>query len=312
MAKCLIIGGGFVGAHLASHLSARDHEVTVYSRSFAAPLVPSSAGQCGEIALVDGIVPPGRRLGDLIDRADVVFYLAGGSTPAAAGVDPGGSMLAHVGPAAAVLDVMRDTSTRRLVIASSGGTIYGAATVHPTPESYPPLPASLHGLHSLMIERYVEYFASHHGFETVVLRLANPYGPRQRAHKGQGVIAAWSEALLRDEPILIYGDPGTRRDFIFIDDVVSAFALAGLEAAPGIYNIGSGVASELREVIAILRAVSGNAGHVIELEGRGVDLPITQLDSSRFTTETAWAPTVGLTEGIEVTWKWASAHFAVT
>lgn len=300
-----------MGAHLAFYLGAADYEVTVYSRSFAAPLVPPLLGNHSQIELVDGVVPPGRHLDELIESADVVFYLAGGSTPTAAGVDPGGSMLAHVVPAAAVLDLMRDTKTRRLVVASSGGTVYGAAGVHPTPESHPARPANVHGLHSFMVERYAEYFAAHDGFEIVVLRLANPYGPRQRARKGQGVIAAWSEALLRDEPLLIYGDPGTRRDFIFIDDVVSAFALAGLEAPPGTYNIGSGIASELRDVVAILQEVSGRTGHVLELDGRGVDLPITQLDSSRFTAATGWIPTVGLMEGIEATWKWASAHMIV-
>ncbi len=217
-------------------------------------------------------------------------------------------MLAHVVPAAAVLDVMRETSTRRLVIVSSGGTVYGATKLHPTPESYPARPASLHGLHSLTIEKYTEYFAEHHDFDIVILRLANPYGPRQHARKGQGVIAAWSEALFRDESLVMYGDPTTRRDFVFVSDAVAAIALAGLEASAGTYNVGSGVATELREVVALLEDVSEKRADVIQVDGRGVDLPTTQLDCSRLMAATGWEPRVGLVEGIGTTWDWVSAH----
>ena len=113
----------------------------------------------GEIALVEGSVPPGVGLRELISESEVVFYMAGTSTPESASLDPGASIANHIVPAAAVLDLMCDTPTRRIVVASSGGTVYGAAMEFPTPEDHPTRPISLHGHHSLTIERYARFFA---------------------------------------------------------------------------------------------------------------------------------------------------------
>jgi UDP-glucose 4-epimerase len=242
----------------------------------------------------------------LVAEAEIVFYLAGTSTPAAASTDPGGSMARHVVPAAAVLELMRETSTRRIVIASSGGTVYGLPGQLPTPEDYPTRPISLHGHHSLTIERYAQFFAERYGFETIILRYSNPYGPHQIARRGQAVIAAWIEALAKDEPLLMFGDPQTRRDFVFIDDLVEATAGAGLHAAPGIYNVGSGQATSLQEVVDLLMAAARRQPAVIHTDARPVDVPVTQLDCSRLRAATGWHPAVSLPDGIRANWEWIS------
>jgi UDP-glucose 4-epimerase len=222
-----------------------------------------------------------------------------------ASTDPGGSIVRHVVPAAAVLDLMRETTSRRLVIASSGGTVYGVATRLPTPEDHPTRPISLHGHNSLTVERYAQFFAERHDFETIILRFSNPYGPGQIARRGQGVIAAWSQALARDEPLVLYGDPETRRDFLYIDDLVDATARAGLSAPTGVYNVGSGVSTPLREVIDLLVAAGGRPTKVVDADARPVDVPVTHLDCSRLQRTTGWHPTVSLAEGIDACLEWA-------
>jgi UDP-glucose 4-epimerase len=307
IANCLIVGGGFLGGHLADRLARDGHRVTVYSRSFSEWLTREERGPSGSIRLIEGELPPGAALREVIAAADVVFYMAGASTPASASRDPGGSMARHVVPAAAVLDLMRETPTRRVVVASSGGTVYGAADVLPTPEDHPARPISLHGHHSLTIERYARFFAEQYRFETVILRYSNAYGPGQLARRGQGVIAAWSSALARGEPLVVFGDPETRRDFIFIDDLVEATARAGLLADPGIYNVGSGEATPLREVLEIVRAVAQKKNvDIIHRNARGIDLPATQLDYSKLAASVGWRPAVGLTDGITASWEWIS------
>jgi len=259
----------------------------------------------GEIALVEGSVPPGVGLMELIAESDVVFYMAGTSTPESANLDPGASIANHIVPAAAVLDLMCDTPTRRIVVASSGGTVYGAATEFPTPEDHPTRPISLHGHHSLTIERYARFFAERHGFEPVILRYSNPYGPGQLARRGQGVIAAWSQALARGEPLRIFGDPATRRDFIYIDDLVSATVDAGLIAPADTYNVGSGEASSLEEVIELLTSAAGLEGaQVVRVGERGVDVPMTQLECGRLSGVIDWTPRVALPEGIRASLDW--------
>lgn len=279
--------------------------VTIYSRSFNEWLVPKDHSSKGRIELVEGELPTGRGLTELIAAADVVFYMAGGSTPAMASADPGDSIVRHVVPAAAVLDLMRETSTRRLVLASSGGTVYGIATQLPTPEDHPTLPISLHGHHSLTIERYAQFFAERYGFEMIILRFSNPYGPGQIARRGQAVIAAWLQALAHGEPLLVYGDPQTRRDFVFVDDLIEATTEAGLHAPPGVYNVGSGRATTLQEVIDLLLAAAGRSAQVVRVDPRPVDVPVTQLDCSRLQQVVDWRPLVPLREGIQASWEWA-------
>ncbi len=291
---------------MAERLARVGHFVTVYSRSFNGPLALRKESGIDLIRLVEGEVPPGDDLLKLVAEADIVFYLAGTSTPAAANTDPGGSMARHVVPAAAVLELMRETSTRRIVVASSGGTVYGQAKQLPTPEDYPTRPISLHGHHSLTIERYAQFFAERYGFETIILRYSNPYGPHQIARRGQAVVAAWMEALAQDKPLLMFGDPQTRRDFVFIDDLVEATALAGLHVAPGTYNVGSGQATPLQEVVDLLVAAARRQPEIVHTDARPVDVPVTQLDCSRLQSATGWHPTVSLPDGIQASWEWVA------
>ncbi|MCW3029474.1 MAG: NAD-dependent epimerase/dehydratase [Solirubrobacterales bacterium] len=286
---------------------ARDgHRVTIYSRSFSEWLFRAHDERIHDaIRLVEGEVPPGGALTEHLASADIVFYMAGSSTPAAASTDPGGSMARHVVPAAAVLDLMRETDTRRIVISSSGGTVYGAPTTLPTPEHHPTRPISLHGHHSLTIERYAEFFAEKHGFETTILRFSNPYGPGQVARRGHGVIAAWSEAILRDEPVVVFGETSIRRDFLFIDDLVAATVRAAFDAPAGTYNVGSGDATRLQEIIDTLKDTAGHEVEVERVERRAVDVPVTQLDYSKLENAVGWRPSVSIADGIERSWEWA-------
>jgi UDP-glucose 4-epimerase len=302
----LVVGGGFLGSHVAQRLAAEGHRVIVYSRSFNEWLVRSDRSSKGNIELAEGELPAGRGLTELIDAADVVFYMAGSSTPSMAQIDPGGSITSSVVPAAAVLDLMRETSTRRIVVASSGGTVYGAAERLPTSEECPTKPISLHGHNSLTVERYAMFFAEQHGFEPVILRYSNPYGPGQLARRGQGVVAAWCEALAHQETITIYGDGRALRDFVFIDDAADATVLAGLQAAgPATYNVGSGESWSLRDLLDLLQRVAERRATIRRIPARAVDVPATQLDCTRIGSDLGWRSTTRLDDGIRASWDWA-------
>lgn len=260
----------------------------------------------GRIELAEGELPAGRGLAELIDAADVVFYMAGSSTPAMAQTDPGGSITTSVVPAAAVLDLMRGTSTRRIVLASSGGTVYGAVEQLPTSEEHPTRPISLHGHNSLTVERYAMFFAEQYGFEPVILRYSNPYGPGQLARHSQGVVAAWCEALAHEETITLYGDGQVQRDFVFIDDAAEATVLAGLQAAgPAVYNVGSGESWSLQSLLETLQRVAERRARIRRVSARPVDVPATRLDCTRLSSDLGWQPTTSLEDGIRASWEWA-------
>ncbi|HEY5198149.1 MAG TPA: NAD-dependent epimerase/dehydratase family protein [Solirubrobacteraceae bacterium] len=305
MTKCLVLGGGFLGSHVAVGLLAAGHPVTLYSRSFNDWLDgPELVGR-ERIRRVQGILPPGEGLAELVDAAEVVFFLGGSSTPTMAGTDPGGSIMASVVPATALLDLMRETSTRRVVLASSGGAVYGVVNQLPTPEDHPTEPISIHGHNSLTVERYAMFYARRYGFEPVILRYANPYGPGQLARRGQGVIAAWCDALAHGRGISVYGDPATRRDLLYVDDAAAATVAAGFDADPGTYNVGSGCSFSLDELAGRLQRISGREAPIERLPHRGVDVPATQLDCSLLRAQTGWEPVTGLDDGLRASWEWA-------
>jgi UDP-glucose 4-epimerase len=302
----LVVGGGFLGSHVAHRLAADGHTVVVFSRSFNDWLVRHDRPISGSIELAEGELPGAHGLADLIEQADVVFYLAGSSTPAIAQTDPGGSIVSSVVPAAAVLDLMRETSTRRIVIASSGGTVYGAVKQLPTSEQHPTEPISLHGHNSLTVERYAMFFAERHGFEPIILRYSNPFGPGQLARRGQGVVAAWCEALAHDETITLYGDGRARRDFVFVEDAADATVRAGLNASgPAVYNVGSGESTSLQDLLELLQREAGRRARIDQIPARPVDVPVTQLDCTRIAEELGWTARTSLEDGIRASWEWA-------
>jgi UDP-glucose 4-epimerase len=297
----LVIGGGFLGSNLGWRLVDGGHAVTVYSRSFLGAPEPQPAGPWRDVRTVRGELPRADRLEELIAEADLVFYMAGVTTPAGSEADPAGMIGSSVVPATSVFDLMRRRGPGRIVIASSGGTIYGEPRYVPTDEDHPLEPASLHGHNSLTIERYAEFFARRDGLEVVVLRYSNPYGPGQRVRSGQGVVGAGADPDVAGRPITVYGALETRRDLIYIDDAVEATILAASQAAPNAYNVGSGASVALGELLDLFGELGGGPVEVDRQPARGVDVTVTELDSGRLEREVGWRPTTPLREGLRRT-----------
>jgi UDP-glucose 4-epimerase len=309
--RALVLGGGLLGGHVAAALAERGHPTTVFTRSFN-PWLLEHHDRWDLLDLVEGIIAPVPQLAELIDDADVVYFMAGTSTPLHADQHTASSMLDSVATALTVLDLMRETSTRRVVLASSGGTVYGEPDRLPTDEQQPLDPISIHGLNSLVTERYAEFFASRHGLEVTVLRYSNVYGPGQTGRRGQGVIATWCRALALGEPVTVFGDLGVRRDFVYASDAAAATVAAGLAPdALGTFNVGSGEGVTLGEVLDLVLEAAGGRGQVRQEPARGLDVSATALDCSRLASVSGWSATTPLAVGIGMSWSWVSHHLAV-
>ena len=304
-ARCLVIGGGLLGSHVARELVRNGHAVSVYSRSFSDWLLAER--ELGlEVELVPGEIPPGRGLDELVSDAEIVFFLAGSSTPRLSEEDAVGSIMGSLTPALSVMESLRRTNVRRIVIASSGGTVYGPVDELPTSEDAPTRPISLHGVNSLAIEGYAAFYAREHGMRPLILRFSNVFGPGERVHFQQAVVATWCDALSRGLPLTVVGDGSVERDFLFADDaavatVKAAFATEG----PAIYNVGSGRSQSLREILDMLAQVSGLSPEVRLVPARPIDVPATRLDSSRLREATGWSASTDFSAGLAASWAWA-------
>lgn len=193
----------------------------------------------------------------------------------------------------------------RLVTFSSGGTVYGPPSEPPFAETEPPRPVNAYGEAKVAIERELE--AS--GLDTVVLRVANAYGPGQRPAPGQGVLAHWMDAVLRGAEVQLYGNPDATRDYVYVDDIARAAVAAHAAAsAPRVVNVGSGVATTLDDLLdALAPVVAPHALRVVRHEARDTDTAHSTLDVSLAASALGWTPRVGLAEGVARMWDWRTS-----
>jgi UDP-glucose 4-epimerase len=273
-----VIGAsGFIGGATARRLEQDGLPTVRYTR--ADPFL-SPAGDLAE-ALVD---------------ASVIFWLASSIRPArseAAAVDQ--RLLEDL-----LSQLAKRGSQARIVAISSGGTVYDTDFTPPYSELSPVRSANEYGRAMLAVETLLRDCWPDH----VVLRASNAYGPGQPARRGQGVIAHWLDSILREEPIRIMGDPEVKRDYVYIDDLVTALLAAGhRHDAPRILNIGSGIPTSLRELATIVNDAVGSPVEVEQTPGRTFDAPSTWLDVSLARTALGWRPHTDLSAGVRNTWR---------
>lgn len=192
-----------------------------------------------------------------------------------------------------------EQGTKQVVFASSGGTVYSGQDCPFTEES-PALGINAYGRAKVAMEK----LATDSPLQTINLRIANAYGAGQRIDRGQGVIATWMNSIVHKEPINAYGSLSVTRDFVYIDDVVTALVNAAFnESAVGRVNIGSGKATPLTEIISELREISGQELIINELPSRGIDRESSWLEISKAKEYLHWIPQTSLHEGLVMTWE---------
>lgn len=203
---------------------------------------------------------------------------------------------------------------RRILLASSGGAVYDTSRPAPYDELAPTAPASAYARLKLDIE---EAFLAGAGqiSQRTVLRLSNVYGPGQRLGTGQGVVGHWFRALLDGEPIRLFGDPETIRDYVYVADVADAFVFAAqaAEPPPPVLNIGSGEPTSLRALVHVLLRAAGRPEHPVEMTAdRPFDRRHTWLDVDAAHHRIGWQPTTTLQDGLTATWERAVADQVTT
>ena len=138
-----------------------------------------------------------------------------------------------------------------------------------------------------------------HGLDGLVLRVANPFGPRQRLDAAQGVVPVFLGKALRHEPLQIWGDGTTVRDFLNVADVVAALlAAVGYQGEEILFNIGSGQGISLNQLIVLLECQLNRSLEVEYLPSRGCDVPTNVLCIDRAKRALDWKPQIPVAEGL--------------
>jgi len=308
--RVLLVGGaGFLGIATAGILSRQDRRFTVLSRSKVSPprlskLLEESNGLgeyvCGDsrdVHLVDRLVA---------DHKDIV-HMAHAQVRGVTSSDPSTELGDNLTAALPVFAAAARHQAK-VVVLSSGGTVYGQARTVPVCTDHPLAPISSYGLTKVALEHCALYFARTVGLRCVILRPGNAYGPGQVPFRGQGFVATAMATILSGGTVRVFGRPGTTRDYVFVDDVAEAIVLAlDKGESSAVYNVGSGQGFSNDDVLDLVEKVLAHGGWSVHREyaaSRPEDVACNILDSSAFQRVTGWSPKVGIEAGLEQTFAW--------
>jgi UDP-glucose 4-epimerase len=288
----VVVGGGLLGRHVATACTEAGRPVVLLARRAPEPavrgarLVRGDAGDLGALAEV------------LAEGAHVV-WCAGALLPAApsdadAGID--------LGPLESALGLLADRGGA-ITFFSSGGTVYGDPGAVPVTEDQPLRPQSVYAASKVAAEERLAG-ARARGVRAVVLRCGNVYGPYQRPGRSQGIVATALHCAQHRQPLTVFGDGSTVRDYVFVGDVASVVAktIDDLEF-PGTVNVGTGTGTRLDELVALIREVSG-VDLVEDVHStRGHDVKQVVLDTARLRAAMPEYRPRTLREGLTITWE---------
>ena len=304
----LVTGGaGFIGSHVCAAYREAGREVTA--------LDDLSSGRREN-------VPAGVELVEMDVRSDDVYDLV-----AERGFDVVNHHAAQIDVRVSVDDPRRDASINvdgllnllqasvrhgvdRFVFASSGGTVYGEPETLPAPEGHPKRPDAPYGITKLAGEHYLRFYRRIHGLETVALRYANVYGPRQDPHGEAGVVAIFGRRVLAGRPLVVYGDGEQTRDYVYAGDCARANVLATRMELPEpasiddlAFNVGTGVETSVNELAEAVQRAAGREVDVTHEDPRPGELQRSALDAGKIRGR-GWEAETSLAGGLEATLAW--------
>lgn len=313
--KAVVTGGaGFIGSTLVDRLLAEGHQVDVVD-----DLSTGSLTNLGDARANDSHQFTFHRLDirspelrELIahKQPEVIFHLAAQADVRVSVDRPDFDAEVNIIGSLNVFEGALAAGTRKVVVAASGGTLYGIPEKIPTPESHPQRPVSPYGVAKKAMTDYAHYYREIHGLEYTALALANVYGPRQDPHGEAGVVAIFANKLLDGVSPTIFGDGKQTRDFVFADDVVDAFSRAGERGGGLVLNIGTGVETSVRQLNDAMGTIIGFKGSAAHAPARPGELDRSALDPGRAEIHLGWKPWTTIEDGLTRTIDYVREHRA--
>lgn len=300
--RAMVTGAaGFIGSTLVDRLLADGHPVVgIDNLSSGTEINLDAARAHSDFSFV---------LADIVDHdlitllgdaePEVVFHLAAQIDVRRSVAEPEFDAAVNVVGTVRLAEAARRAGVRKVVHTSSGGSIYGVPARYPVSESVPTDPESPYAAGKVAGEIYLNTFRHLYGMDCSHIAPANVYGPRQDPHGEAGVVAIFAKALLAGVPTRVFGDGSNTRDYVFVDDVVDAFARAAGEAGGGQrFNIGTGVETSDRQLHTVIAAAAGAPDDPAFAPARLGDVARSCLDVEKAATVLGWRPRVALADGV--------------
>lgn len=308
--KCVIFGGGgFIGSTIADRFLQEGYQLRIFERPRVEPYRKFADNEAVE--WMTGDILSTHDLNAAIEGMDVVLHLVSTTLPKSSNDDPIYDVQSNVVGSLQMLNAMVANKVQKIIFISSGGTVYGTPKYLPIDEQHPTNPLVSYGITKLMIEKYLTMFEYLHGIKSVTLRVANPYGERQRIETAQGAVGVFLHNALKGNPIDIWGDGSVTRDYIHISDVAEAFVKAvNYTGSHNVFNISSGQGTSLNDLISVLEDVLGQAINRRYLAARPFDVPVSVLSNQLAQQQLHWSPLTSMSDGIARTAAWMKNELA--
>lgn len=297
--RILVTGGaGFIGSHIVEAYLAAGHEVAVVDN-----LATGRRSNVPKGARLHEVDLHARELERVFDefKPEVVNHHAAQASVKVGNADPVHDLEVNGGGTARILQLAAATGARKVIYASSGGTVYGEPESLPVSEDHPIAPRSNYGTSKFVGELYVQMVARTAGLDFTIFRYGNAFGPRQDPHGEAGVIAIFTGLMMAGRQCTIDGDGDQKKDYLYVGDIADANVRA-LEAGSGLVaNIGTGHGTTVNEIFRVLSEATGNTVEPRFGPPRPGDVRNFWLDCSRARRELGWEPRVSFEEGVRLT-----------
>ncbi len=295
-------GAGFIGSHTVDALLARSHDVAILDDlSSGKREQVNPRARCHTVDLRDA-----KRVTEIVEqeRPEAIFHLAAQMDVRRSVADPAFDAGVNLVGFLNLMEAARTRGLKRVILASSGGAIYGEQDVFPCDESHPCRPVSPYGVAKLCSEQYLFFYQHEYGIGYTAMRYGNVYGPRQDPHGEAGVVAIFCGRLLSGDSCTIYGDGRQTRDYVYVGDVAAANVAALEHECAGAFNIGTGRETDVNQLYQELAQRAGVNKAALYGAARPGEQRRSVISPARAVRELGWQPKMELRDGLAATFEY--------
>lgn len=305
--KTLVTGGcGFIGSNLVDKLIDLGYDVLVVDN-----LITGKEENINKKAKFYKInLTNYKNLESIFStlKPEIVFHLASNASVTESIKNPKFDAENNILGSINLFELSIKNKVKRIIYSSTGGAVYIEGKNLPKKENAKISPISPYGVSKYCVEKYLDYYKNLYKIERVTLRYSNVYGPRQDPFGEAGVVAIFTNRILKGERPIVYGDGNQTRDFIYVDDVIKANILS-IDGEDDIYNIGTGIETSINELIKIFSKILDKNIEPIYDEKREGEIYRISLSTKKAERQLKFKFETSLEEGIKKTVDWFKIYY---